>query len=44
MSSAIVREALRRVLVWRWRELTGTSVAVSGPPAEDPAGQRNAVA
>jgi dolichol-phosphate mannosyltransferase len=44
MSSAIVREALGRVLVWRWRELTGASVGVSGPPAKEPAGQRDAVA
>jgi dolichol-phosphate mannosyltransferase len=44
MSSAIVREALGRVLVWRWRELTGASVAVPGPSAEEPAGHRDAVA
>ena len=44
MSPAIVREALGRVLVWRWRELTGASVAVPGPSAEEPAGQRDAVA
>jgi dolichol-phosphate mannosyltransferase len=43
MSSAIVREALGRVLVWRWRELTGTP-AVSGPPAAEPAEHRDAVA
>jgi dolichol-phosphate mannosyltransferase len=42
MSPAIVREALGRVLVWRWHELTG--VAVPGRPAAEPAGRRDAVA
>ena len=38
MSRAIVAEALGRVLVWRWRELTGTPVAASGPSSAGPAG------
>jgi dolichol-phosphate mannosyltransferase len=44
MSPDIVREALWRVLVWRWRELTGATPAVSGPPATQPAGRSDAVA
>ena len=44
MSSAIVREALVRVVVWRWRELTGATTAVSGPPATEPVGRHDAVA
>jgi dolichol-phosphate mannosyltransferase len=44
MSSAIVREALLRVVVWRWRELTGTGAAISGPPAAQPSGRHDAVA
>jgi dolichol-phosphate mannosyltransferase len=44
MSSAIVREALVRVVVWRWRELTGATTAVSGPSATEPVGRHDAVA
>ena len=44
MSKDIVREALGRVLVWRWQELTGASVAVPGPSSAEPAGHRDAVA
>jgi dolichol-phosphate mannosyltransferase len=44
MSSAIVREALLRVVVWRWRELTGAATAVAGPPAAQPSGRHDAVA
>jgi dolichol-phosphate mannosyltransferase len=43
MSPAIVREALGRVVVWRWRELTGASVAVPRA-AGGPTGQRDAAA
>jgi dolichol-phosphate mannosyltransferase len=44
MSRAIVREALGRVLVWRWRELTDAPSVVSDPPAAEPVGHRDAVA
>jgi dolichol-phosphate mannosyltransferase len=44
MSSAIVREALARVLVWRWHELTGTATAVPGQPVVHGAGHHDAAA
>ena len=44
MSPDIVREALGRVLVWRWHELTGAAPAVSRSPAEEPAERSDAVA
>jgi dolichol-phosphate mannosyltransferase len=44
MSKDIVREALQRVLVWRWQELTGRSAALSGPSSAEPAGRRDAAA
>ena len=34
MSSSIVREAVLRVLAWRWRELTGRGALPAGTPAE----------
>jgi dolichol-phosphate mannosyltransferase len=43
MSKDIVREALQRVLVWRWQELTGASAAVPAPSAE-PVGHHDAAA
>ena len=43
MSPAIVREALGRVVVWRWRELTGRSTVVPHPTAPR-ARRRDAVA
>jgi len=44
MSPDIVREALGRVLVWRWHELTGAAPAVSRSPAVEPAERSDAVA
>ena len=44
MSSSIVREALWRVLVWRWRELTGRSTRGAGQVSTDPGDQRHAAA
>ena len=44
MSPDIVREALWRVVVWRWRELTGAAPVDSGPPAVESAEHRDAVA
>jgi dolichol-phosphate mannosyltransferase len=44
MSRAIVREALGRVLVWRWRELTGRSDVTEDPRSPATAGHHDAVA
>jgi dolichol-phosphate mannosyltransferase len=44
MSPDIVREALRRVLVWRWHELTGAAPAVAEPPRTAPPERSDAVA
>ncbi len=44
MSPAIVREALLRVLVWRWHELTRNAPAVPGQPFVRGTGHRDAVA
>jgi dolichol-phosphate mannosyltransferase len=44
MSKDIVREALGRVLVWRWQELTGRAVVVAGASSGQPARQRDAAA
>ena len=44
MSSEIVREALLRVLTWRWRELTGRSPIPTDTPTAFQTGHHDAVA
>jgi dolichol-phosphate mannosyltransferase len=44
MSPAIVREALLRVLVWRWHELTHRSSAMAAPRPLHPTRQHDAAA